>query len=244
MGWFFMKSKRIVYLAVCICLGLLFSILSLNSGIAVASMAKNFAAYETVSPTIIIDPGHGGEDGGASSASGLLEKDLNLSISLYLKSFLEQSGFKVSLIRDGDYAVYDESASTLKEKKTSDLKNRLKICNSSENNIYISIHQNKFPQSKYSGGQVFYGVQKADYSRQLAQQIQTNFKELLQPQNTRQIKEAYTTLYLMQKAPMPAVLVECGFLSNPEEAHLLITPEYQRKIAFVIFGSTLQFLEG
>lgn len=235
-----MKSKRIVYIAVCICLGLLFSILSLNSGIAVASMAKNFAAYETVSPTIIIDPGHGGEDGGASSASGLLEKDLNLSISLYLKSFLEQSGFKVSLIRDGDYAVYDESASTLKEKKTSDLKNRLKICNSSENNIYISIHQNKFQQSSCKGTQVFYSPNN-DISKAFAEAVQSTVKNLLQNDNDRKIKPSNGSIYILDNSEVPCILVECGFISNPDEAYLLSTGEYQKQISFALYLGFLDF---
>ena len=235
-----MKSKRIVYLAVCICLGLLFSILSLNSGMAVASMANNFGAYETVSPTIIIDPGHGGEDGGATTASGLLEKDLNLSISLYLKSFLEQSGFKVTLIRDGDFAVYDESAGTLKEKKTSDLKNRLKICNSSENNIYISIHQNKFQQSSCKGTQVFYSPNN-DISKAFAEAVQSTVKNLLQNDNDRKTKPSNGSIYILDNSEVPCILVECGFISNPEEAYLLSTEEYQKQLSFSLYLGFLDF---
>ena len=107
----------------------------------------------------------------------------------------------------------------------------------------VGAQGNQFSDSRYSGGQVFYGKIKAESSSTLAEILQSNLKNMLQPENNRQIKEAYDTLYLMKNAPATSVLVECGFLSNPEEAHLLTQPEYQQKLAFVIYSSTLQFLQ-
>ncbi len=235
-----MKYKRYIYIGLCLCLGLLFTLLSLNSAVSIASMAKDITSAEKTLPNIIIDAGHGGEDGGASTASGVLEKDLNLAISLYLKAFLEQSGFKVTLTRDDDYAIYDEGSNTLREKKQSDLKNRAEICNNDKNNIYISIHQNKFEQSKYKGTQVFYSSNN-EVSKPLAEAMQNTVKELIQKDNDRKIKPSNGAIYILDKAQVPCVLIECGFLSNPEEASLLATADYQKQLSFALFLGFLDY---
>ncbi len=191
-------------------------------------------------PVIVIDAGHGGEDGGAVSDSGLIEKDVNLLIACTLQRLFLQSGFEVNMIRTGDYAVYSDDAVTLREKKVSDIHNRADICNNNPNNILISIHQNKFEQSKYSGTQVFYS-ENNPLSKSLAECIRSSVSGLLQPDNNRQCKTTDDNVYILKKATVPAVLVECGFLSNPQESELLSTQEYQNKLAFAIYSGFLEF---
>ncbi len=195
-------------------------------------------------PKVIIDPGHGGEDGGAVGINDAIEKDINLSISLMLRDLLRISGFEVIMTRDTDLSIHDPSAKTLSQKKTSDLKNRLALMKQHPDALVLSIHQNKFTQEKYSGAQVFYGTQLPQASSMLAQTIQDNIKAQLQPENYREIKESYDTLFLLRNAPMPIVLVECGFLSNRREAELLSDPAYQKQMAFVIYISALEYLQN
>jgi len=206
------------------------------------SIAEAYAVTSNM-PTIVIDPGHGGMDGGAVGINGVIEKNINLSLSTDLSAFFRFLGYPVVMTRSDDRSIHDEGVEGIKKQKTSDMHNRLAIMQQYPNGIVLSIHQNQFSQSKYSGGQLFYGTQKEESSCLLAETIQNNLKMYLQPENNRQIKQAYDNLYLMNNAPSTAVLVECGFLSNPEEAELLSQPAYQRKLAFLICSSTLQFLQ-
>ncbi len=184
-------------------------------------------------PVVVIDAGHGGEDGGAS-ANDVLEKDINLSISLKLRDMLTAAGVEVVMTREEDKSIYDESAGTTREKKVSDLHNRADIINSSENNILVSIHQNKFEQSKYSGTQIFYSKNNPQ-SELLAESIRKSVTGLIQPDNKRELKPAESSIYILDTATVPAVIVECGFISNEEEAKLLSDDNYQQKMAFAIF---------
>ena len=209
-------------------------------------ITSTFAAFNQLAPslpTIIIDPGHGGMDGGAVGIDGIVEKDINLSISLFLADFFRFSGYNVVLTRSTDTSIHDQGVTGVKKQKVSDLHNRLALTEQYPNGIFLCIHQNQFSDSRYSGGQIFYGIQRKESSSALAEILQTNLKTLLQPKNNRQSKQANDTLFLMKNVSNIAVLVECGFLSNPEEAHLLTQTEYQQKIAFVIYSSTLQFLQ-
>ena len=185
-------------------------------------------------PIVIIDAGHGGFDGGAVANDGTVEKDINLSISLYLQEYLSIFNIKTVMIRETDCSVEDDGLNTIKQRKTSDLHNRMAVMEETENAIYISIHQNKYPDSKYSGTQVFYSPKTRDDSQILAQSIQECIVNTLQNDNKRQIKECGTSVFLMYNAVKPAVLVECGFLSNYEETQKLKSSEYQKKIAFCI----------
>ena len=185
-------------------------------------------------PIVIIDAGHGGFDGGAVANDGTVEKDINLSIALYLQEYLTFFNIETIMIRDTDCSVEDDGLNTIRQKKSSDLHNRMKIMEETDNSIFISIHQNKYPDGKYSGTQVFYSPKTKDESQVLAQTIQDYIVNTLQKDNTRQIKECGTSVFLMYNAVKPAVLVECGFLSNYEETNKLKTPEYQKKIAFCI----------
>lgn len=185
-------------------------------------------------PTIIIDAGHGGFDGGTQASDGTVEKDINLRIALYLNDFLQTFGYETVLTRDSDESLEDENLKTIREKKKSDIYNRFDLMESTENAIFVSIHQNHYPVEKYHGTQVFYSPEQAEDSSKLAQSIQEAVVELLQNDNDRQIKKCGTSVYLIYNAVKPAVLVECGFMSNTEEAELLKTQDYQKKIAFCI----------
>ena len=191
--------------------------------------------------TVIIDAGHGGEDGGAE-VDGILEKDINLSIADKLADTLRLCGVRVTEIRDEDISVYDDSAQLLREKKVSDLKHRVEIVNGSENNILVSIHQNKFDNSAYSGAQVFYSSNN-DKSRVLAGSIRNSVVSLLQNDNTRELKPANSDIYLLDNATVPAVIVECGFLSNDEERAKLLDSGYQSEMAYSIAMGVLEYID-
>lgn len=186
--------------------------------------------------TVILDAGHGGEDGGAVGVGGVVEKDINLSIALKLRDLLEVSGYNVIMTRDKDEAVYDDEAKTLRQKKKSDLHNRADMIkrNSNEKTIFVSIHQNKFPDSKYFGTQIFYSKNDSQ-SQTLASGIKNSVRGLIQPDNTREIKSADRNIFLLNNAEVPAVVVECGFLSNKEEAEKLQNNNYQKQMAFAIY---------
>lgn len=188
---------------------------------------------------IVIDAGHGGEDSGAVD-NGLLEKDINLSISLKLRDMLLSSGYTVVMTRDKDISIYDSSASTTREKKSSDLNNRVSVINGNENNILVSIHQNKFEQSQYYGTQMFYSKNNPK-SQMLAEELRKSVVGLIQPENKRELKQAEDNIFILNKAKVPAVIVECGFLSNPEEAQKLSDNDYQQKMAFAVFCGILGY---
>ncbi len=194
-------------------------------------------------PIIIIDAGHGGEDGGTQSSDGTLEKKINLEISLKINEELLGRGFTTVLTRDGDYMIYDESSSTQREKKISDIHNRMKIVEESGNCILLSIHQNYFKESKYSGTQVFYSKNNPD-SKILADEIQKSVVSALQPDNTRQIKESGTDIYLLYHSKVPSVMVECGFMSNEAESERLKDEVYQQQMAGTIVSGLIKHLES
>lgn len=188
---------------------------------------------------VVIDAGHGGEDSGAV-ANSVLEKDINLEIALKLRDMLKASGIEVKMIRESDVSIYDTASGTIRERKVSDLKNRVKIVNNNKKNILVSIHQNKFEQSKYSGAQMFYSTNN-DKSQILAENIRKSITGLIQPENKRELKKGGSDIYLLNKAAVPAVIVECGFISNEEEAKNLSNEEYQSKIAFAICCGILEY---
>ncbi len=192
-------------------------------------------------PVIIIDAGHGGEDGGTQSADGILEKDINLAISLKINDILLTKGYETSLVRDGDYLIYDESATKLREKKVSDIHNRMKIMESYKNCIFLSVHQNYFTESKYSGAQVFYSKNNTE-SKKIAAEIQKSIVSDIQPENTRMIKESTSDIYLLYHAQAPAVMVECGFMSNVTEAEKLSDDNYQQMMAESIVNGLEKYL--
>ncbi len=184
--------------------------------------------------------GHGGYDGGASAGDGTLEKDINLSIAIKLKQFLKLGGFNVIMTREGDNGIELNSDQSIAGRKVSDMKERLKIINSNPDAVFVSVHLNKFTTSSAKGAQVFYS-KNHDSSDELAQSIQDNIIKLLQNDNERVIKKAEKTIFLLKNAQIPAVIVECGFLSNAEELKLLKNEEYQAKMAYSIYCGILNY---
>lgn len=219
----------------------LIAVCALVFGGGAIAQKTSAGAQGTKLPVIIIDAGHGGEDGGASSSQGILEKDINLSISMKVKSLLELLGFQTVTVRDDDSLIYDSSCKTMREKKVSDIHKRLDIMNSYPGCIFLSIHQNHFSQSKYTGAQVFYSKNTPE-SALLAECIQNSFAQNLQKENTRKIKPSGTEIYLLYHAKETAVMVECGFLSNSGEAELLNDNDYQTKTALTIVSGLTQYL--
>ncbi len=193
-------------------------------------------------PVIIIDAGHGGEDGGTQSADGMLEKDINLSVSKKLNKILTRYGFETVMIRDTDKMIYDEGSATVRSRKSSDLHNRMEIMKTYPDGIFLSIHQNHFSQNKYCGAQVFY-CKNQNESALLADFIQKSIVENLQKENTRQIKPCSSNVYLIYNAVTTAVMVECGFLSNPEEAAKLSDNTYQYEMALAIAKGLMNYLQ-
>ena len=192
--------------------------------------------------SVVIDAGHGGEDGGASSAAGLVEKHVNLEIAQMLRDMLTASGINVVMTREDDRLLYDRNVDFKGRKKKLDLAARLTVACDTPHSIFVSIHMNSYTNPKYSGLQVWYSANNAE-SYQLAQMIQSRAKKDLQPTNKRCIKSAGESIFLLDNATSPSVLVECGFLSNPEEAAKFETEEYKRRVAFTIFCSIIDFLE-
>lgn len=189
---------------------------------------------------IIIDPGHGGEDGGATSCTGRLESTYNLEISMKLRDLFHLLGYDTKMIRTADTSIYVKG-DTIAQKKASDLKERVRIINETENGLLISIHQNQFSDPQYSGAQVFYP--RTPGSAQLAKQMQTELVASLNPGSRRRSKPCQG-VYIMERVKCPGVLVECGFLSNAEEEGKLGDPAYQRKLCCVISASVIRFLTG
>ena len=186
---------------------------------------------------LILDAGHGGEDGGAVSVTGVPESRVNLEIVQKLRDTLALYGVDPVVLREEDVSLHDPEASTLREKKRSDLKNRVRAVEAVEGGTLLSIHQNSYPGSQYRGAQVFYAPTGG--SRELAELLQTALREELQPDNDRQAKPIPEYVYLMNHVSCPAVLVECGFLTNPEEEALLRDGGYQRQLAAVLAGAWL-----
>ncbi len=189
--------------------------------------------------TLILDAGHGGEDGGAVSLSGAAESGINLAIVLRMNQLLGLYGITPILLRSEDISLHDSSAQTLREKKVSDLHNRVAAIEAQENATLISVHQNTFSSTKYHGAQVFYTNEAL--SLPFAQLTQDVLRESLDPENTRKPKPIPDSVYLMKHITCRAILVECGFLSNPEEDQRLQSADYQLQLASALTAAWLQF---
>ena len=207
-------------------LGILFGILLIGESTELVS-----SNLELSGKTIIIDPGHGGKDSG-TLYKDILEKDLNLKISLYLSKELEKQGASVILTRDGDY---DLSTPNAMLRKRSDFDNRIKLINNSNGDLYLSIHLNYLGDSRYSGGQIFYDKK----NKELAQTIQDRFNSELR--SRRVVKNIPKGLYMYKQLKIKGVLIECGFLSNYNERNKLITYKYQKQLAKVITKGVIEY---
>ncbi len=190
--------------------------------------------------TIIIDAGHGGFDGGASAADGTVEKDINLQIALKTAYILRLNGFEVIMTRDSDTGTEDDESEAIAKRKKSDLSNRLQMMKDYPDAIYVSIHLNKFTTSAANGAQVFY-TKNYKEARDLAQSVQQSIVTLIQPENTRVVKQGTDSTYLLKNAAVPTIIVECGFLSNKAELEKLKNDDYQSQMALAIVGGIMDY---
>lgn len=211
-----------------------FIIIPLAGNHAVAT----FSEMQTAPNCVVLDAGHGGVDSGAVSCTGVYESQINLEITRKLNDLMHLLGVHTIMIREDDRSVYSEGT-TIAAKKVSDIRNRVKTVNNVPKALLISIHQNNFPQEKYSGAQVFYNTNPG--SKELANEMQTAFRVYLNPFNKRQTKKS-SGVYLMEHINCTGILIECGFLSNPREEALLRDSEYQKKISAVIATTVSQYL--
>lgn len=201
------------------------------------------SAKATDLPIIVLDAGHGGMDGGCTSATGVCEKGINLNILLNLRDMLVTYGYEVEVTRDTDISIHDSGIEGIANQKSSDMDNRLALFNKHKNAVCISIHQNQFTDSKYSGAQMFYSATNSK-SQKLAEILQKKFVAYLQPENRRETKLCGKELFLCYFSENPTVMAECGFLSNPEEAEKLNTEEYQKQVAFTLFSGINEYISA
>lgn len=217
-------------------------VLAISGAVKSTENAKKTMANATDSKrqVILLDAGHGGPDGGGIGVNGVIEKDINLNIVKYLGSLLSFNGYDVVYTRTEDVSIYDNGITGLRNQKVSDMKNRLEIVKRYPESIFLSIHQNQYTDSAYFGGQMFYTTNNSNNFR-LANIMQDKFAEL-QEGNDRDVKLIDNGLYLFKETNQPALLIECGFLSNPKDAENLANPEYQKKVAFTIYSGLSEYL--
>lgn len=211
---------------------------------ALSVKENNFKYIETVSlpvsgKVVVVDAGHGVPDEGAEVGDGTTEAQTNLKIALKLQNLLEQSGCTVILTRSDENGIYDLDSKTLKQKKISDIRNRVKIGNESSADIFVSIHLNKIPQEQYDGWQTFYN-KNSEQGQKLAKLIQENLNEAIQKDNKR-VAAKIENIYIINNVEIPTTIVECGFLSNPQEKELLLRDDYQNRLAWGIYNGIIDY---
>ncbi len=233
-------SLWLSFFALFLCCGMLFS--SLFYGFEQGQALLVATEEQSSAPVIIIDAGHGGEDGGATGRNGVLEKDLNLTLSAMLADLLRGAGYTVVQTRTEDRLLCDPDTKK-GHRKQGDLENRVKYTEKYPNSVLVSIHMNTFPTANCEGVQVWYS-QNDERSAALAKQIQDGVKAHLQRDNNRRVKAATSSIYLLRHAKAPAVLVECGFLSTPSECERLCDTVYQQKLALVFFDAICENLRA
>ncbi len=213
------------------------------AGVHYSTLSVATANIANQKQTIIVDAGHGDVDGGTQSADGVLEKDINLAIADKLGAMLSLMGYNVVYTRQSDSIPYGSECTTIRQKKVWDTHNRMGIIEKYPDGIFLSIHQNYFQDTRYSGAQVFYSVNSPE-SKVIAENIQSSIAQSLQNDNDRQIKKVGTEIYLLYHAKIPAVMVECGFLSNEKEAALLSEESYQNQMALSIMKGLIKYLNN
>lgn len=208
-----------------------------------AQRVPAFAASGGVPVTVVIDPGHGGEDGGAVSSGGVEESQINLAISRQVNDLLRLMGKPTVMTRSEDVTICDEGLGTIRQRKASDLKNRVALVNATPNAVLLSIHQNSLPSSPVThGAQVFWNRQEG--AEELALLVQDSLNGTINAGNEKHAKQISPTIYLMKNITAPGVIVECGFLSNAEETARLQEPSYQLKLAAAVAAGYLRCLAG
>lgn len=212
------------------------------SGKSTAAVMTNGGNLPTVMDrqVIVLDPGHGGMDGGCVSVDGTSEKGINLAISNDLKDALTVFGFETVCTRTEDVSIHDKDIKGIGKQKKSDMENRLAIFNKYKDAISLSIHQNQFTDGKYHGAQMFYSEKNSE-GEKLASAMQQQFVSMLQPDNQRETKPVGDELYLLNNTTCPSLMIECGFLSNEEEAKKLESEDYQKQVAFTILSGIYEY---
>lgn len=233
------NQKRIITIFLMVFVSLfVFSFKIANNNMLNKEITTETVALPVTNRVIVIDAGHGTPDEGAESNNGVTEAEINLRIALKLQNLLEQSGAKVILTRSNETAIYDIDKKTLREKKVSDIHNRVKIGNESSADIFVSIHLNKIPQNQYWGWQCFYN--QNEKSKILAENLQNNLNEAIQKENKRTAMKL-DTVYIMKNVEIPISIVECGFLSNEEEEKRLQEDDYQNRLAWGIYNGIMDY---
>lgn len=236
---FLLNKKRIIFISSIIVLSIFYS--------GVLSESSNHSLPVSSTPIsnhiVILDAGHGSPDGGAVSNNGeIIESNINLNVVLKLQNLLEASGCRVILTRSDENGIYEITADTIRKQKISDMKKRVEIANNSDSELFISIHMNKIPQVQYSGWQTFYKNNDI-VSKTVAQNIQKSLNYFIDSSNNREIK-SISKIYLTEHVKIPLILVECGFLSNNNEATLLKTETYQDKLAWSIYIGIMEYFNN
>ncbi len=230
----------VVVLLLCAACAICYTLARFMSGDTAAAIAKT---EERRLPVIVIDAGHGGIDSGAVGIDGSLEKEINLAVAERIAMLCRLSGIECAMTRTEDHMLADESMKS--HRKMTDLKNRLAVVNSitesGEKALLVSIHMNNFSSPKYSGLQVWYSP-NTDKSAQLASYVQSYARTWLDSRNTREIKRATSAIYMLERSSVPSILIECGFMSNPEECASLSNEEYRTKLAVTIFSALCDYL--
>ena len=232
-----LRKKRLVFVLVAILVSV--SVFTIANKTKYTQGTVQVASLPVSGKVIVLDAGHGTPDEGAKSSNGTTEAQTNLAITLKVQTLLEQSGATVILTRSDDNAIYDLDSKTLKEKKVSDIHNRVKIGNESQADIFVSIHLNKIPEQQYYGWQCFY-KKGSEGGESLAKSLQSNLNEAIQRENKREAK-TIEDIYIVKHVEIPLAIVECGFLSNPEEEKLLLTDDYQDKLAWGIYNGIMDY---
>lgn len=231
-----MKKSLLLIIVFCF---VLFSVFAAVRRVESASLRVSHLVNDSYfMPRLLIDAGHGGEDGGAVAADGTIEKHLNLAIAQQIKHMAVLFGADYQMIRQSDDALSDLSLSTIRERKMSDLKKRLDIVNACDDALLISIHQNQFADRSCKGLQVFYSANHP-FSMQLADVVQDHVQVMLQQSNKRTTKVVRDAIYLLHHARIPAIMIECGFMSNPDELACLKDPVYGSKLVLCIFSGLI-----
>ena len=240
------KAQIFSNLIFILCFALIFSVYCQIT----SSLLKSFTdrggnaqvSAEASEHLIVLDAGHGGEDGGAVGVGGILEKELNLHTSIALGEYLRFAGFEVVQTRTEDVLLYDRNVDFKGKKKVLDLAARLKIAEEVLPDLFISIHMNSFPEGRYSGLTVYYSPNDPR-SYDAAELIRSGVIRQLQADNNRELKRAGSNIYLLNRLDCPSVLVECGFLSNESECQKLSQPTYRHKLSLIIYGAVSSFFQ-
>ena len=236
-------KKKLGIISICTLLGLCSFVFQIadNDKEKMQGMLQKVNGVPIEGKTIILDAGHGKPDGGAVSKNGIIEANINLQIAQKVKNLLKQDNIKVIMTRSDENGIYDESAKTISQKKVSDIKNRVKIGNNSQADIFVSIHLNKIEQEKYWGWQCFFKGND-EKSKKLSNSIQRGLNKTIQKENTR-VPMKISKVYLVDHVNIPITVVECGFLSNNEEEKLLQDEDYQENLAWGIYQGIKEYFE-